>query len=257
MGSINEDVPKEPSNVTVLVTGFAPFQDRFPINPSYEITRLLPKVLPNTTVNGRRVEIVPYVTPIRVCYSEVRSLVPALLGSLHDAVDLVLHIGMASGRHYYSAEMYAHREGYSKNKDVDGEFLSPDDGITNFKDCPLIMTTALDCDDILRKWRLNLTSGSGSSLASPEDCILSEDAGNYLCDYIYFNSLAWCGRRSGRLDGGKASDRPVLFLHVPAESDPAMLEKGQQVVMALIEAMVENWCSSEGLVHDRIPRSIA
>ena len=45
-------------------------------------------------------------------------------------------------------------------------------------------------------------------------------------DYIYFNSLAWFGRRNGVLAGGEAKDRPVLFFHVPAESDVAALERG-------------------------------
>ena len=245
MGSIDGNVVESPKDVTVLVTGFGPFQERFPVNPSFEITRLLPDILPRALADGTRIRTIAYAAPIRVSYHEVRKLVPVLHETLHGVVDLVLHIGMASGRDHYTAEMYAHRDGYSKNKDLDGEMLLPEDGLVHFGDCPAMMTTALDCEEVLRRWHASLSTVPIDSPAFGADCQLSEDAGHYLCDYIYFNSLAWFGRRSGKLDGGKASDRPVLFLHVPAESDALTLEKGRDVTIALIGAMVETWCASE------------
>lgn len=250
--------------VTVLVTGFGPFvfcwaycsykkssntairfQEKFPVNPSYEITRSLPNTLAKLTADGREVQIVGYGTPIRVCYEDVRQLVPIMHESYLGTVDLILHIGMASGRDYYTAELYGHRDGYSKNKDIDGRTLPIDDGLIHFGDCPAMMTTSLDYDEVLAKWNTNLLGLPESSPAHSADCRSSEDAGHYLCDYIYYNSLAWFGRLSGKLDGGKASDRPVLFLHVPADSDLETLEKGQHVALALVEAMVDNWCSSK------------
>ena len=230
--------------VTVLVTGFGPFQKVYPVNPAYEIARSLPEMLKTLTADGREVQIIGYGTPIRVCYEEVREFVPILHESYLGTVDIVLHIGMASGRNFYTAELYGHRDGYTKNKDLDGRTLPVDDGLIHFGDCPAMMTTSLDYDEVLTKWKANLLSLPESSPGHSADCRPSEDAGHYLCDYIYYNSLAWFGRRSGKLDGGKASDRPVLFLHVPAESDPETIEKGTQVTLALIEAMVDNWCSS-------------
>lgn len=243
MGSIGETDETKPP-IRVLVTGFGPFQERYPVNPSYEITRLLPEILPKTTSDGRSVRIVGYDHPIRVCYEEVQELVPVLLESVKDTIDLVLHIGMSSGRDFYTAEVYAHRDGYSKNKDLDGEALPGDYGLIHFGDCPSIMTTSLDCDQLARLWKSNLRDIPEGSPGLGADCRLSEDAGHYLCDFIYYNSLAWFGRRNECLDGGKVEDRPVMFLHVPAESHPAMLEKGRQVAIALIAAMVDNWCSS-------------
>lgn len=249
MGSITGDVYNSRRDVTVLVTGFGPFQERFPINPSFEITRLLPDILPRTVADGRRIRIIAYAAPIRVSYDEVHKLVPVLHETLRGVVDLVLHIGMASGRDHYTAEMYGHRDGYSKNKDLDGETLLPDDGIVHFGDCPAMMTTALECEELLRRWHASLSTVPINSPAFGADCQLSDDAGNYLCDYIYFNSLAWFGRRNGKFDGGKASDRPVMFLHVPAESDPLLLERGRDVTIALIEAMAETWAASERMTR--------
>ena len=238
------DIRNRPEPVKVLVTGFGPFQERYPVNPSFEIARSLPKVLPIPTSDGRKVHIIGFGTPIRVSYAEVREFVPALHESYLGTADIVLHIGMASGRDFYTAELYGHRDGYTKNKDLDGKALPHNDGHVHFGDCPAMMTTSLDYDAVLRRWISTVLRIPETSPAYGADCRPSEDAGHYLCDFIYFNSLAWFGRRNDKLDGGKPSDRPVLFLHVPADSDEETIEKGRQVTIALIEAMVDNWCLS-------------
>ena len=240
----NGDSHGTQKTVRVLCTGFGPFQDKYPVNPSYEIVRLLANPHSIRTADGNEVQIIGYGTPIRVSYEEVRNFVPILHESYLGTVDIILHIGMASGRQYYTAELYAHRDGYTKNKDLDGRTLPLDDGLIHFGDCPAMMTTSLDYDEVLSNWKRKLLELPESSLARTADCRPSEDAGHYLCDYIYYNSLAWFGRQSGRLDGGKLTDRPVIFLHVPAESDPEALEKGTQVALALIEAMADSYCSS-------------
>ncbi|KAK3691234.1 hypothetical protein LTR37_018766 [Vermiconidia calcicola] len=233
-GSTDQNARRERRIVTVLVTGFGPFQERYPINPSYEIAKSLPSKL---STSDTEIHIIAYGTPIRVSYEEVRKLVPLMHESYSQSVDLVLHMGMASGRTFYTAEMYGHRDGYVKNKDLDGNTLPADDGIRHFGDCPAMMTTSLDYDDVYRKWQSNLHQLPTSLPAYGADCRASEDAGHYLCDYIYFNSLA-CS------DGGKFSDRPVMFLHVPAETDQDTLEKGQQITVALIKAMADHWSQS-------------
>lgn len=239
------DLPanKRPSvtdkELTVLVTGFGPFQDKFPVNPSFEITKSLPQLLPTSAGDDTRTNVIAYGTPIRVCYDTVRDLVPKLHESYLDTVDLVLHIGMASGRDYYTLEQIGHRDGYHKNKDLDGKTPAENDGLLRFADCPVEMSSSLNCREVLRKWRSRIEALPANSPAYGADCRPSNDAGNYLCDYLYFNSLAWYGRRSGCMDDGAAADRPVLFLHVPAEADEQTLAKGNIVTLALIEAMVE------------------
>lgn len=227
--------------VTVLVTGFGPFQERYPVNPSYEIARSLPSSLPRSKDGDREVDIIGYGSPIRVCYAEARELIPALLQAYSDTVDLVLHIGMASGRQHYTAERYGHRDGYVKNKDLDGNVPPYDEPDRVYGDCPNVMTTSLKFDEVLHRWRDIIASSPKASPAHGADCRLSEDAGYFLCDYTYFSSLAWYGRRNKKMEGGLSTDRPVLFLHVPADSDTQTLEKGRLVAVALIRAMVESW----------------
>jgi hypothetical protein len=110
------------------------------------------------------------------------------------------------------------------------------------------MTTSLEYSTLLKLWNDNIASLPETSPAFNADIRPSDDAGRYLCDYTYFNSLAYFGRRSGVLESGKndkASDRPVLFFHVPAESHGDMIEKGRDVCLALIRSMVETFVGQE------------
>lgn len=244
MGSIPNDFESQRGDqreITILVTGFGPFQDQFPINPSYEITRSLPDLLPSTSPHGRPVRIIPYGHPIRVAYNEVRELIPTVHEAYKHTVDLVLHIGMASGRKFYCAERYGRRDGYSRNKDLDGSMPPLEEGKTVFRDCPQIMTTSLDYESVLVDWKDNVDSIPKTEPGANAEVQASTDAGQYLCEYIYFNSLAYFGRKSGVMEGGKASDRPVLFMHVPAESDGDMIDGGRAVALSLIRAMADDY----------------
>ncbi|KAH9807328.1 Protoporphyrinogen oxidase, partial [Teratosphaeria destructans] len=120
--------------LTILVTGFGPFQEKFPVNPSYEIARSLPATLPRGQHDAATIHIIGYASPIRVCYDDARDLLPPLLAAYSPTVDMVLHLGMASGRQYYTAERYGHRDGYTRNKDVDGRVPPPDEPHARFPD---------------------------------------------------------------------------------------------------------------------------
>lgn len=213
--------------------------------------KLLPTLLPAVPGHATAIRLITHPDPIRVAYDDVRALVPALLTSYIDTVDLVLHIGMASGRAHYSLERLAHRDGYSKNADVDGKRLPPDSGAVEFPDCKHNLITSLEYDEVLAGWRRNLCEpGSDSPLVPTEE---SNDPGHYLCDYIYFNSLAWYARRkqqavdtaAAATSDDEVEDRPVLFLHVPGESDPLTLRKGVIATTALLRSMADSWSVSK------------
>lgn len=61
---------------------------------------------------------------------------------------------------------------------------------------------------------------------------ISDDPGRYMCDFIYFSSLAhlWKQQRP----------RKLLFLHVPAGSSPEALDLGKELVLQLIRSIVES-----------------
>lgn len=65
-----------------------------------------------------------------------------------------------------------------------------------------------------------------------KDVRVSEDAGRYLCDFIYFSSMAYVTK--------KEEDRRVVFLHVPVNSDPVAVENGIEITIELIRAMVQS-----------------
>lgn len=64
------------------------------------------------------------------------------------------------------------------------------------------------------------------------DLRISEDAGRYLCDFIYYSSLAelWKLQRP----------RKVVFLHVPADASHQSIEKGRELTVNLIRSIVES-----------------
>lgn len=66
----------------------------------------------------------------------------------------------------------------------------------------------------------------------------SRDAGHFLCDYIYFNSLANCYKAGER--------RRVAFLHVPAvkpvpvEVYQESIDLGREIAIQLLRSIVES-----------------
>lgn len=64
------------------------------------------------------------------------------------------------------------------------------------------------------------------------DLRISENAGHYLCDFIYYSSLAYLTSR-GR-------PRKVVFLHVPSDAGDEAIETGRELVLQLIRSMVES-----------------
>lgn len=256
MGSIkeNENTSPEQEEIRVLVTGFAPFRSQYPINPSWEIVSRLPSYVPsNAQVEGhhphakpplqkepRRIRIDNYEAPVHVGYKAVRELVPVLLDENPNGFepDYILHVGMASGRPFYSCERRGHRTGYFM-RDVDGKILNDEfDRIKEgdkwiWHDCPEELLTSLPFDKMFHQWKE----------ACPEvDIRISEDAGNYLCDFIYYTSLA---HRYKQHRPNKA-----MFLHVPLASDDESIRKGVEITIELIRAMVECDLKAKDTVGD-------
>jgi pyrrolidone-carboxylate peptidase len=60
----------------------------------------------------------------------------------------------------------------------------------------------------------------------------SEDAGRYLCDFIYYSSLVELWKRD--------EERRVVFLHVPIECDEPAIARGREVLIELIRALVQS-----------------
>lgn len=234
MGSQVEDQDE----LTVLVTGFGPFREQYPVNPSWEIARGLPQYLPplrakdpnsRHSVDLPEVRILVYPEPIRVNYKVVRKLVPSLWETYHGRkVDIVIHIGMAGPRPFYCIERRGHRDGY-KHTDVDGEKVDEEEERKPGSDwvwrgLPEEIETDLDPEDVLKRWQ-------GHS-AKDMDLRISEDAGRYLCDFIYYSSLAQLWKQE--------RERKVVFFHVPADASDSSITKGRELAVNLIRSIVES-----------------
>lgn len=149
--------------------------------------------------------------------------------------DLVIHLGIASPRLYYSVEALAHRDDYNIT-DIHGR-SGYEDGEKRWREMelPPILKPGPAAEEqkgsyppdehLLKTWRSLAPAGT--------DLRISHDPGHYLCDFIYYTSLSLA-----MLEG---NDRNVLFLHVPGASEDADVERGTKIALALIKTMVTCW----------------
>jgi hypothetical protein len=131
------------------------------------------------------VRLLVHPEPIRVSYTTVRALVPRLWdlddnnnnnnnNNIIDShphpdddenskgerrrPDLVIHLGMAGPRMFYSIERRGHRDGYVM-PDVDGQLLGDDDNKKRegerwvWHGVPGELETELEVEDVLARWR--------------------------------------------------------------------------------------------------------
>lgn len=226
MGDITPDTPAEGSHreVRVLVTGYAPFHLRYPVNSSWSIASTLPEYLPATPTCPRIKLTVPS-EPIKVAYSAVVDWEKQWL-SIHN-YDLVLHIGLAAGRKVFTMERQSMREPYWQKEDILGQVFSKEATEKTWPSSkyPGILKPTFDSHDLWLKWRDNVSDAL--------DVRISDDPGNYLCGFIYYSSMAWYW-------GQKTKERPVMFLHVPDLPTEELVAGGREVAVGLIRAMAES-----------------
>ncbi|KAL1960092.1 hypothetical protein VTO42DRAFT_264 [Malbranchea cinnamomea] len=253
-------------DINVLVTGFGPFKTN-PINPSFLIASSLPQSISSPATSSAKthqIRIHTHPNAIRVSYAAVRAAVPAIIESFkrsHNGAepDIIIHIGMASTRHHYAVETRAHRDGYNVT-DVDGQ-VGLQDGEIPWKEAglPEVLQpgprTSISSGDSTTPTPTNKSATESTTvsltrvcprppdelllstwrkhLPDQTDVRLSDEAGRYLCEFIYYTSLARA------LQAGR--DRNVVFLHVPGWTDEMSVERGKNVVIALIKALVACW----------------
>ena len=187
--------------------------------------------------------------PIEVCYDFVRSLLPTLLFttcsqdshpcafSTHPSqahpsptpnpdgsnFDLVVHLGLAPGRNFFSIESIAHRDGYVK-LDIHGNNLDGDTFWHDVFGAPLTLQPTLNLPHIWKGWKQALPD---------EDLRLSNNAGRYLCEFIFYAGMLEYSRRD------PTGKRPCIFCHVPPGAEEGDLLRGKEAVQALITTMVK------------------
>lgn len=219
-----------------------PFLSQLPRNTSWEIASTLPALIPTSPTNPTPIHVYVHHEAIRVAYDPVLHLVPELLppgNPMYPQPDIILHTGLAAGRKFFTLEQGANGRGFGQIPDVDG-MRFPDSAAERkwpSAEFPIALTTSFDTSDVLARWKANLGYTSVEGNAEDDDAPdvrISPDAGNFLCGFIYYNSLA----HYHAIDQGY---RPVAFMHTPdLTADPIRLREGVDVTVALIKALVES-----------------
>jgi len=239
--------PRSPV-IKVLLTGFGPFRTHT-TNASFEIVRRVYESMKRAEEGGEgsgKISVSMPSEPVRVSYRGVDGLLTELYGTDEECrptYDLVVHTGLAASlsRATFSLEKTARRAPFSA-PDVDGALppnaLHPAPG-------PPHLSTSISLDH-------HLLQSVSESLPQPVELRVSEDAGQYLCEYIYYGSLARYEATSTRETRGsevtygrgdqdttpKCGRRPVLFVHVPPLLHPSDLALGA----ALLESLIREIC---------------
>ena len=200
------------------------------INPSCQIANILPTKhnipgLPPITIHTH-----PEIT---VIYAHVRKVIPELLfpkDGLKPNYDIVLNIGLAPGRTFYTLESLGHRDGYDR-KDEDGKTLTGDTFWQREYNAPERLHTSFDTEDVWRRWKSGLMNA---------DLRPSHNAGHYLCDFTYYASMLEYWRRDPK------GQRPCMFLHVPNGLEDEDIRRGRDVALGLITALVASEMAENG-----------
>ncbi|KAG8532632.1 uncharacterized protein KY384_002509 [Bacidia gigantensis] len=145
-------------------------------------------------------------------------------------------LARAPGRKYFSIESCANRDGYVK-KDIYGKTLEGDTYWHDAYDAPPTLHPSFDIQDLWTRWTQSLPN-EGLNLR------MSDVAGRYLCEFIFYAAMLEYWRRSPTGD-----NRHCMFMHVPPGVHEDEIERGRTIVLALIVAMVQG-ASSRQETHD-------
>lgn len=167
--------------------------------------------------------------------------------------DIVLHMGIAATRNYYSIESKAHRDAYNMPDNLGQAGYDEGEKPWRERSLPHVLTPGRSDPSTEPVVKLDLTVAAAASRTdlnphppdgefletwralapSGADIRVSEDAGRYLCEFIFYTSLA-LALQEGR-------DRNVAFFHVPASCRDGDVETGREIAIALIKTLVERW----------------
>lgn len=174
--------------VNVLVTGFGvssvhwspvaaptladtrprkPFRDAPLSNPSTRIAESLPPVLPQSIAHPTRTNIFVRPEPVPVSYEAVNELVPAMLEE-RTKYHVVLHLGLAAERTWYSLEMSAHSDGYMM-QDVEGVRGRSELQPQHWALCPAQLQSSVSAQDVLHRWQSEAEVSARGRAATSHD----------------------------------------------------------------------------------------
>jgi len=193
----------------IVVTGFGPFGDH-KTNASWQAVQALPNLW-KLSEHKDDVELV--VDEVPVSYDFIKTQVPNKYGE----VDFVVHVGVSSLATNIVLETCANNTDYHRD-DVNGCCPSDEKCDSNLVDNTL--KTCLDIDTICKE--LNCENECENLVFSRSD-----DAGRYLCEFIYYSSL-W--KKEGK----------CLFIHVPPLNSPYTQEQLTKCLLLILKKIINS-----------------
>ncbi|XP_014281135.1 pyroglutamyl-peptidase 1 [Halyomorpha halys] len=193
----------------VVVTGFGPFSTHV-INDSGLCAY---RIKDSGLEDELNIEIISEV--LDVIYDKALDRVRDLW-SRHNPF-LVVHLGVHNKKKCITIEKCAHKQGY---KDFDIKKKCPANGICPYGKHQRICTE-VDVDSIIKKCN-----------PSQYDLCSSQDAGLYLCEFVYYTSLSHDPSR-------------VIFVHIPPYNEPGNLQYKVNVVKDIIKHTFLHLCEKE------------
>ncbi|XP_054715033.1 pyroglutamyl-peptidase 1-like [Uloborus diversus] len=186
---------------TVLVTGFGPFRNHTR-NSSWLTVQELVKI----PITGYR--IIAKELPVE--YDTVSKEVPHLWKEYNPK--LVVHCGMSEQAKCLVLETKAHNKNYLCG-DIKGELPAQN---CSCSDGPEILSTSIDVDKVV------------CDIDSTNVCVKaqkSEDAGMYLCEFIFYTSLR--------------INRNTAFVHIPPVDEPYSVKDMAKTLEVIIRSMLK------------------
>ncbi len=189
----------------MLVTGFGPFMYH-KVNASWEAVKEMSSL--GLQHNGDEVKLVTREIP--VVYEVVSKVIPELCNEIKPT--LCVHVGV-SPHSCVKLEKFGRNESYNMG-DINS-CLPPDNvcckgGLNKLR-------TVFNVNEILK---------CVSQKQADVVIEVSEDAGRYLCDFIYYTSLYHNG------------SVPVLFIHVPILNKPYSKEQLGRLLKNIVETLL-------------------
>jgi pyroglutamyl-peptidase len=221
-------------DVRVYVTGFGPFAEA-DVNPT--------QVLVEGLHEGSDVSGVATLAGCFVCDVDCEKST-ALVATLREGAETVcaepstsgapaavvfVHLGVFASATSFRVERRAYNEATFRYPDASGRQprnvpVRPEDGGVD-----RCLRTTLPVNAVVRALR-----GKG------HDCAVSDDAGRFLCNWIYYESLR---AAAARATAAPRANAHALFLHVPPFS--AVPEETQKTFLNDLLAAVADACRSE------------
>jgi len=195
----------------ILITSFGPFNN-FKVNPSNQAMKLLREKMTDFEAQHTL-----YWCELGVSYDEVLLFEKEFSG-IH--LDLVLHLGVATNDSLMRLEIQAKNQ--RQGKDVNGLDPTTDSIIENQSDI---------------KTGINIQILENICSKHPSIVRISNDAGAYLCNYIYYLSLS-----------SNLANRNALFIHIADtqnNSNAVSLEDQVMVILDLVNEIISSTGTSK------------